>query len=88
MTNRLVELLNVAPLAGASVLEPEANGADITSKRLLIKAFDDPFVACVTTSLRHAGPACLRRFRSAACGGCERRQSRPRAGRRLPGRGR
>ena len=49
MTNRLIYLVNIAPLAGASV-EPEANGADITSKRLLIKAFDDPFVACVTTS--------------------------------------
>jgi hypothetical protein len=46
----LIDMLYVAPFAGPAVLEPETNGTDVTSESLLIEAFDDPFVACVTSS--------------------------------------
>jgi hypothetical protein len=44
-----VNLVNVTPFARSSILEPEANGTDVTSESLLIEAFNDPFIACRRT---------------------------------------
>ena len=49
MAGDLIEMLYITPFAGASVLEPEANGADITGKCLLIQAFYD-LIACIAPS--------------------------------------
>ena len=52
MTDVGLDVLHVTPFAGASILEPEADGTNVACKCLLIQAFDDAFIACFTPSFK------------------------------------